>query len=212
MNKFQAIRNVDPSLWAEAKAQAHLEGMSLSDWLQEAIKHAIRSDKSLRDKLTEDSICEMCGKAIHAHGEGQDRMIVHHDEPNNRSAIVAMCLCPRCHIQRHRQLGWGTALPFPEGPGFRPDAWKGAFKCRLCQRWFRKERLGKIVTRTKMHRPGRGRKPTIIYSLKFCLDCWTDRNEEVLHSLPHETVPAENQRYEGKFRPWRSTKRLTSQP
>lgn len=114
-----SVKNISHSLWNEAKAQATLQGMTIYQWLAEAIEKYLLSENVLKSRVTITN-CEKCGRKF----DRNHRRILHHDEPNMRQASVVMVLCSGCHRIRHKELGWGFSG--------RPQR----FKCVSCQKYW----------------------------------------------------------------------------
>jgi hypothetical protein len=115
-----SVKNISHSLWNEAKAQAKLQGMTIYQWLTEAIQGHLLCENVLKSRVTITK-CERCGLEF----DKNHKRIIHHDEPNCRHASVAMVLCYKCHKERHKELGWGFT-----GRG-------QLFKCALCQKYLK---------------------------------------------------------------------------
>ena len=161
-----SIRNIDKQIWKEAKAQAQLQGNTIGEWLDMAIKGYIASESVLRKRLPEQAKCEMCGKIVYKGRKGHNKMIVHHDEPNNRTASVAKILCSKCHIGRHHELGWG--IPYSKSKREQKATRSGKFRCSLCRTWY----------------PVSARAPVEVKAhTRLCLYCWRDRKEEASEFL-----------------------------
>ena len=119
-----SIKNISHSLWNEAKAQAKLQGMTIYQWLAEAIQGHLLCENVLKSRVTITK-CERCGIEF----DKNHKRIIHHDEPNTRQASVVMILCSSCHRVRHKELGWGFSG--------RPQL----FKCALCQKYWNVDSL-----------------------------------------------------------------------
>jgi len=156
------VKNLDIELWKEAKAEARLEGITIKEWLERTISHSLVGSGTLRRRLPEQAKCEMCGRVILKNGQAKDRIIAHHDKPNNRKASVVKLLCSHCHIERHRQLGWGISyLP-------KKATRSNKFRCSLCSAWY----------------PVSARAPVEVKAhTRLCLYCWRDRKEEASEFL-----------------------------
>lgn len=159
------VKNLDRNLWQEAKAEARLEGITIKEWLERTIKHSLAKEQTLRKRLPNQAKCEICNRIISKDEKRNSKMIAHHDKPNNRKASVVKLLCPPCHIQRHRQLGWGTNYHPKKATRL------GKFRCSLCRVWQPTSARAPVETKGKL-----------------CLFCWENRKEEALKfALPIKT-------------------------
>lgn len=173
------LRNVSKALWDDAKAQARLEGHTLSHWIQEAITkqlglHRVRPWEHQRKRLPEQAQCEICGRTILKDGKGRQQMVIHHDEPNDRTPSVAMVICQSCHVRRHRELGWGIGGSKPQArviPPSKRGMPLGKFKCHHCKRYFNSEYLGGTTFVDQVPKK-LGRGMTKGKQIKLCKQCW----------------------------------------
>jgi hypothetical protein len=110
LNMDVAVRDINPEIWKEVKAQARLEGITIGKWLERAIVH-FGSEQKVRERAPEIVPCHYCGRTISKKGKGSNKLLIHHDKPNNFTASVAVPTCPPCHRKRHQQLGWGVPWP-----------------------------------------------------------------------------------------------------
>jgi len=102
------LRNIDPELWREIKAQAALEDKTLTEWIEEAAskqlgKNLKTRDSYLKKRLPSKADCVDCGREVIKGGKGERRMIMHHDDFYNHNPTVAVILCPSCHKIRHEK-------------------------------------------------------------------------------------------------------------